>query len=147
MLLESYPGARLGVGLVGADSGPRNDGRLCYIWFQPHHSLAMWSQASYKWSLSLSVLICKGEIIKSECTSSGRCEDCCCLVAKSCSTLSDPMDHSLQVSSVHGISQGIILEWVAILFSRGSSRVKDQCLLNWQENSLPLSHLSSPFED
>ena len=44
MLLESYPGARLGVGLGGADSGPCNDGRLCYIWFQPHHSLAMWSQ-------------------------------------------------------------------------------------------------------
>ena len=40
MLLESYLGARPGVGVVGADSGPRNDWRLCYIWPQPHHSLA-----------------------------------------------------------------------------------------------------------
>ncbi|KAM7248331.1 hypothetical protein CapIbe_000370, partial [Capra ibex] len=30
-----------------------------------------------------------------------------------------PMDCSLPGSSVHGISQARILEWVAILFSRG----------------------------
>ena len=42
-----------------------------------------------------------------------------CLVAKSCPTLSNPMNCSLQGSSVHGISQGGILEWTAIPFSRG----------------------------
>ena len=36
------------------------------------------------------------------------------------------MDCSLPDSSVHGISQGRILEWVAISFSRESSRPKDQ---------------------
>ena len=36
--------------------------------------------------------------------------DCCCLVGKSCPTLCDPMDCSLPDSSVHGISQAIILE-------------------------------------
>ena len=37
----------------------------------------------------------------------------------------DPMDCSLLGSSVHGISQARILEWVAIFFSRGSSRAWD----------------------
>jgi len=38
-------------------------------------------------------------------------------VAQSCLTLSDPMDCSLPGSSVHGISQARVLEWVAIAFS------------------------------
>ena len=42
-------------------------------------------------------------------------------VAQSCLTLCDPMDCSLPGSSVHGILQVRILEWVAISFSRGSS--------------------------
>ena len=47
---------------------------------------------------------------------------CCCLVTKSCTTLlCDPMDlkNSPWGSSVHGISQARILEWVAISSSRG----------------------------
>ena len=43
------------------------------------------------------------------------------LVAQSCPTLCDPMDCSPPGSSVHGILQARILEWVAIPFSRGSS--------------------------
>ena len=35
-------------------------------------------------------------------------------VAQSCPTLSDPMDWSLPGSSVHGIFQARVLEWVAI---------------------------------
>ena len=38
----------------------------------------------------------------------------------------DPMDYSLPVSSVYGISQARILERVAIFFSRGSSQPQDQ---------------------
>ena len=38
-------------------------------------------------------------------------------VAQSCPTLSDPMDCSLQGSSVHGIFQARVLEWDAIAFS------------------------------
>ena len=45
---------------------------------------------------------------------------CCCLIAESCPTLCDPMDYSLPGSSVHGILQGRMLEWVAISSSRGS---------------------------
>ena len=38
-------------------------------------------------------------------------------VAESCPTLSDPMDCSLPGSSIHGIFQARVLEWVAIAFS------------------------------
>ena len=38
----------------------------------------------------------------------------------------DPMDRSLPGSFVHVISQARILKWVAISFSRGSSRPRDQ---------------------
>ena len=41
---------------------------------------------------------------------------------QSCSTLCDPMDCSLPDSSVHGILQARILEWVAMPSSRGSSQ-------------------------
>ena len=49
----------------------------------------------------------------------------CVLVAQACLTLCDPMDCSLLNSSVHGIFQARILEWVAISFSRGSSQPRD----------------------
>ena len=44
---------------------------------------------------------------------------------KSCPTLCDPMDCNPPGSSVHGILQARILEWVAIPSSRGSSRPRD----------------------
>ena len=47
-------------------------------------------------------------------------------VAQSCLTLSDPMDCSPPGSSVHGIFQARVQEWVAISFSRESSRPRDQ---------------------
>ena len=43
-------------------------------------------------------------------------------VAQSCLTLCDPIDCSLPGSPVRGIFQAIVLEWVAISFSRGSSQ-------------------------
>ena len=48
------------------------------------------------------------------------------LAAQSCPTLCDPMDSSVSASSVHGILQARILEWVSIPFSRGSSQPRDQ---------------------
>jgi len=50
---------------------------------------------------------------------------CVCEVAQSCPTLCDPVDCSLPGSSVHGILQARILEWIAISFSRGSSQPRD----------------------
>ena len=48
------------------------------------------------------------------------------LVAKSCPIPCDPMDCSLPGSSVHGISQARILEWVAMPSSKWSSWPRDQ---------------------
>ena len=47
-------------------------------------------------------------------------------VAQSCLTLWDLMDCSLPHSPIHGIFQARLLEWVAISFSRGSSRPRDR---------------------
>ena len=46
-------------------------------------------------------------------------------VAQSCPTLCNSVDYSLPGSSIHGILQARILEWVATAFSRGLSRSKD----------------------
>ena len=51
-------------------------------------------------------------------------------VVQSCLTLCDPMDCSPPGSSVHGISQARILEWVAISFSRGSTWPRDQTFIS-----------------
>ena len=50
----------------------------------------------------------------------GRNLICCCLVTKLCLTLCSPMDYSPPIgSSVHGIFQARILEWIAVSYSRG----------------------------
>ena len=46
-------------------------------------------------------------------------------VTQSCPTLCDPMDCSLPGSSVRGIFHTIVLEWIAISFSSGSSQPRD----------------------
>ena len=48
------------------------------------------------------------------------------LVSQLCPTLCNPMEFSPPGSSVHGILQVRILEWVAIPFSRGPSWPRDQ---------------------
>ena len=52
-------------------------------------------------------------------------------VTQSCPTLCNLMDCSPAGSSVHGISQARILEWVAISFSRGSSLPRDQTRISY----------------
>ena len=58
-----------------------------------------------------------------------------CLVTQLCLTLCNPMDCHLPGSSVHGILQARILEWVAISSSRVSSWPRDQtcvsCFGRW----------------
>ena len=63
--------------------------------------------------------------------------------------LCDPVDPSPPGSSVHGIFQARVLEWVALPFSRASSQPRDwthiSCISwHWQTDSLPLYHLGSP---
>ena len=67
-------------------------------------------------------------------------------VAQSCPTLRDPMDCSQSGSSVHGIFQAIVLEWIAISFSNGSSRPRDRTQgfdLHCRQTLYHLSHLCS----
>ena len=65
-------------------------------------------------------------------------------VAQSCPTLCNPMDCSLQGSSLHGILQARILEWIAYPFSRGSSDPGvDQGLLHCREIVYQLSYQGS----
>ena len=63
--------------------------------------------------------------------------------------LCEPMDCGPPGSSVHGILQARILEWVAMPSSRGSSRPMGwshiSCLLHWQVGSLPLVPPEMPF--
>jgi len=76
-----------------------------------------------------------------------------CVSAKtlqSSPTLCGPMDCSQPGSSVRGILQARILEWIAMPSSRGSSRPKDGiwaslCLLHWQQDSLPLLPPGKPI--
>ena len=76
----------------------------------------------------------------------------CGLVTKSCLTLYDSTDYSPLGSSVHGISQARIQEWVAIFFSRGSSWPRDRTWVICITGSLwycrrilsQLSHWESP---
>ena len=75
--------------------------------------------------------------------------------AQLCPTLYDPMDCSLPGSSVHGIFQARVLEWVSISFSRGSSQSRDQtCVssiagrrfINWATRK-PSQVLICQFQD
>ena len=68
---------------------------------------------------------------------------------QSCLIFCDPMDCSPPSFSVHGILQAIILQWVAIPFSRGSFWPRDwTCIsyVSWIAGGyfLPLSHQGSP---
>ena len=51
---------------------------------------------------------------------------CVCSAAQSCPTLRNPMDCYPPGSSVHGILQVRVLEWVVISSSRGTSQPRDQ---------------------
>ena len=50
---------------------------------------------------------------------------------QSCTTLCDPMDWSLPNSSVHGIIQTRVLEWVTMVSSRGPSWPQDWTCVSW----------------
>ena len=71
-----------------------------------------------------------------------------CMCAQSRPALCNPMDCSPPGSSVHGVSQAEILEWVPFpppgdLPDPGIEPTS-LCLLHWQVDSLPPRHLGSP---
>ena len=78
-----------------------------------HSRSGTWFQASTSSRMSLILYLMLG----------------CAKLLQSCLILCDPMDCSPPGSSVHWVHQERILKWVAISFSRGSSRPRDQTLV------------------
>ena len=79
----------------------------------------------------------------------GHRKNLCVSVAQSCLIFCNPMDCSLPAtdySSVHGILQARILEWVAIPCSRGSSWLRDQTQISCIGRQIlyHLNHQGSP---
>ena len=115
-----------------------------------------WSFTSCKWQLVILVPLVhfydsslKVSIWGDRATSTERacpgCGWCCRLVTQSYPTLCDTKDCSPPGSSVRGIPQARILEWVAISFSRASSQLRDWTRVSMvtalRVDSLPLHHL------
>ena len=69
------------------------------------------------------------------------------LVTQSCPTIWEPMGCHPSGSSVHEILQATILEWVAILFSRGifQTQQSNLGLLHCRQILYHLSHQGSPL--
>ena len=96
----------------------------------------MFLEKHYKWTqrpIKLVPLWHKNFLLNSFLIHRGICELTLrmnvCVSAQSCPTLFDPMDCSLPGSSIHGILQASILEWVAMSSSRGSSWSRDRTLI------------------
>ena len=65
----------------------------------------------------------------------------CVLVTQSWLTLCDPMDCSSTGSSVHGVPQARILEWIGITFSRGSfSHIAGKLFTIWATKETPYQY-------
>ena len=122
--------------------------RLCIPLNLPYlagmHLFILSQSAGTAMSLSKPDLVGRSFILLCVCVCVCVCV-CACVHVHLCLTLCNPMDCSPPSSSVYGIFQAIILEWVATPSSRGSSWPNDRIhhLLHWQANSLSLRHLGS----
>ena len=95
-----------------------NKSRVCA--FVHNWSLTVYS-VTHSIPIPMQVLGTGWSVTHDSCTRESESE-----VTQSCPTLCDLMDCSLPGSSLHGIVQAKILEWIAISFSRGSSRPRDR---------------------
>ena len=147
---------------------PRDDIQLCYWLFNsssikyivtqthlmceknsyPRKQLEIRQMNSQQTHNSLSQVVKKLKHMKTHFVSSVCvcvCVCLCVLVAQSCLTLCDPVDCSPPGSSVQGILQARILEWVAISFSRGSSQGLNLSLPHCRQIVYHPSHQESPL--
>ena len=95
---------------------------------------SVWLWTYYLTMISIVLFICGPRMVRHTSQMVRRTEmKICvmCLVDQSCLTLCNPMDCSPPGSSVHGILQARILEWVAIPFSRGSSWHRGQTCVSY----------------
>ena len=97
----------------------RNDGIILHF---PESHLVVVVKTNLLWQL-----LSKSNFKTSEPLFSHSCISnfCCYLLAQLCLTLCHPIEHSSPGSFVHVILQAIILEWVAVSSSRGSSWPRD----------------------
>ena len=86
-----------------------------------------WKHWKHMVSLCTHILsaACKESVCVCVCVKESVCVCVCARARSVVSNSSDPMDCSQPGSSVHGIILARILDWVAISFSRGSSRPRD----------------------
>ena len=71
---------------------------------------------------------------------------CCCIVTQLSISFATPWTVALPGSSVHGISQARILEWVDIFFSRESSQPRDQTCFSCLAGGFFFNHWATRIE-
>ena len=113
---------------------------FCFVYLGLVYTLCICCSISSIWDLS--TMLCAATM-GSFPSLNGILLRCCCLLGRvwlSC----DAVDCSLPGSSVHGIMQASILEWIAMPSSRGSSQPRDRThllhFLHWQADSLEAPH-------
>ena len=89
---------------------------LCQALCQTRHILQDWILSAMWWGSSIIIFFLPVKELKP--VKLNKCDKVYEPYAQSCKSLRDPRDYNLAGSSLHGISQGRILEWVAISFSR-----------------------------
>ena len=103
--------------------------------------LRKWQIVIYTWTIPVSIILCQIFVYNS-------LNHVCVKLLQLCPTLCDPMDYSPPGSSVHGILQAKILEWVVMPSSRESPNPgiepASSAAPALQADSLPLSHGRSP---
>ena len=99
-------------------------------WLHPspgwHHLCLCPGQSQSSWYFSASWVALPDTATPCVCV----CVCVCVWTVQSCPTLCDSMDRSPPSSSVHGLFQASILEWVAIPFSRRSSPPRDRTCIS-----------------
>ena len=98
---------------------------FAYAWFYPHKGNAENHTQMNSAHRMHKISVCTTQTSTSHLSSPRVGSRACLFSCFSCVWLCDTMDCSLPGSSVHGILQARILEWVAGLSSRGSSPPKD----------------------
>ena len=137
---------------------------ICKIDFLTQHTSALFPHLILSFAVPRVNLCLSVSLFLSVCLSLSRTHPCTCMHTQSlqsCLTLRDPMNCNRLGSSVYGILQARIREWVAMLSFRGSWSHRNWrdwshnltqglkphllCLPHWQVGSLPLAPPGKPL--
>ena len=116
--------------VIPASCSPRQQASGCF----PDSQVSIWGWTNVSSVCSLSTFNCRSVLIPP------------CHSLHLCLTLCHPMNCSLPGSSVHGILQARILEWVAISSSRGFSWSRDQTCISCDSCIAGRSFITEPPE-